>query len=40
MPLLIIEGKPYTWERFGKMLTAFEGFQFKIEIKDRAEELM
>jgi len=39
MPLLIIDGKPYKWEQFGHMLTSFEGFQFKLEIKDRSEDL-
>jgi hypothetical protein len=39
MPLLIIDGKSYKWEQLGKMLTAFEGFQFKLVIKDRSEDL-
>jgi hypothetical protein len=27
------------WEEFGRMLMTFEGFQFKLEIRDRSEEV-
>ncbi|WP_339251745.1 hypothetical protein NSQ43_15790 [Sporosarcina sp. FSL W8-0480] len=37
-PLVIIDGKPYTWEEVGHLLRAFEGFQVKIEMKDLADE--
>ncbi|GEN81830.1 hypothetical protein SLU01_01420 [Sporosarcina luteola] len=37
-PLVIIDGKPYTWEEVGRLLQAFEGFQVKIEMKDLADE--
>ena len=39
IPLLIIDGKAYKWEEFGKMLSAYEGFQFKFDIVDRSEDL-
>ena len=38
MPLLIIDGKPIAWEELGRMVTAYEGFRFKLEIFDRSEE--
>ena len=27
------------WDEFGRMLISFEGWQFKLEIRDRSEEL-
>lgn len=37
IPLLIIDGKPVTWEQLGEMLMAYEGFNFKLEIFDTSE---
>lgn len=39
MPLLVIDGREVTWEQFGRILTGFEGWQFKLEIRDRSEEI-
>ena len=39
VPLLIIDGREITWEEFGRMLMTFEGFQFKLNICDKSEEL-
>lgn len=38
VPLLIIDGKKISWHEFGRMLTTFEGFNFKMEIFDKSEE--
>jgi hypothetical protein len=38
VPLLVIDGREITWEHFGNMLMAFEGWQFKLEILDKSEE--
>jgi hypothetical protein len=38
MPLLIIDGKPITWEALGRMVAPNVGFRFKLEIFDRSEE--
>ena len=38
MPLLIIDGKPITWEEMGRMVAPYAGFRFKLEIFDRSEE--
>ncbi|MGH2317027.1 DUF7713 domain-containing protein [Planococcus sp. SE5232] len=39
VPLLVVDGKSYTWEEIGKMLMAYEGFQFKLEMMDLHEEI-
>jgi hypothetical protein len=39
VPLLVIDGREVTWEQFGQMLISFEGWQFKLEIRDRSEEI-
>lgn len=37
-PLLVIDGQDVSWEEFGQMLLSFEGWQFKLEIRDRSED--
>lgn len=39
IPMLVIDGQEVTWAEFGKMLMTFEGWQFKLDIIDRAEDL-
>jgi hypothetical protein len=39
VPLLVIDGREITWEDFGRMLMSFEGWQFKLNIADKSEEL-
>ncbi len=39
VPLLVIDGREITWTEFGRMLITFEGWQFKIQIRDQSEEL-
>jgi hypothetical protein len=38
VPLLIIDGREITWDHFGRMMMTFEGWQFKLEIRDKSEE--
>jgi hypothetical protein len=38
-PLLVIDGRDVSWEEFGRMLMTFEGWQFRMEIGDRSEEV-
>jgi len=38
MPWLIIDGKPVSWEAFGRMVSAYMGFRFKLEIFNRGED--
>lgn len=39
VPLLNIDGREITWQDFGRMLMTFEGWQFKLDIRDKSEEL-
>jgi hypothetical protein len=39
MPVLVIDGRDVSWEELGRMLMTFEGWQFRIEIRDRSEEV-
>jgi hypothetical protein len=39
MPMLVIDGRDVSWEEFGQMVMTFEGFQFKLEIVDRSDDL-
>jgi hypothetical protein len=39
VPLLVIDGQEVSWEKFGRMVMAFESWQFKFEIRDRSEEV-
>lgn len=39
MPMLVIDGREVSWEEFGRMLMTFEGWQFRMEIGDRSEEV-
>jgi hypothetical protein len=38
-PLIIIDGKPFTWEEVGKMLSAYEGFQIKLRMFDITDKI-
>jgi hypothetical protein len=38
-PLLVIDGREVSWDEFGRMISGFEGFQFKMEIRDKSEEI-
>jgi hypothetical protein len=37
VPLLVIDGKPFTWEQVGRMLMTFEGFTVDARIEDSIE---
>jgi len=39
LPMLVIDGKEISWDQFGRMVMGFEGWQFRLEIKDRSEEV-
>ena len=38
-PTLVVDGRAITWEEFGRMLMAFAGSQFKLEIRDLSDEV-
>ena len=37
-PLLVVDGKRYSWDQLGRMLISFEGFHVKLEVFDKSEE--
>lgn len=39
VPMLVIDGREISWEEFGRMVATFEGWQFKLEFRDRSEEV-
>ena len=39
LPVIVIDGREFSWEQFGRMLLSFEGWQFRLEILDRTEEV-
>ncbi len=39
LPLVIIDGKEYTWEELGEMLMSFEGWDFKLKIFENWEDM-
>ncbi len=39
LPKLVIDGKEISWDQIGCMMAGFEGWQFRLEIKDRSEEV-
>ncbi len=39
LPMLVIDGKEISWDRFGRMVMGFEGWQFRFEIRDRSVEI-
>lgn len=39
VPMLVIDGREISWDDFGRMVATFEGWQFKLEFRDRSEEV-
>ena len=39
VPLLVIDGQNVSWNEFGRMPMSFEGWQFRVAICDRSEEV-
>ncbi|MCM3763916.1 hypothetical protein [Neobacillus niacini] len=39
LPLVIIDGKPFSWEEVGRMLMTYEGFQMKLEVYDFTDDV-
>lgn len=38
-PVMVIDGREISWEEFGRMLMSFEGWQIKLDIVDRSDEV-
>jgi hypothetical protein len=39
VPMVVIDGREISWDQLGRMVAAFEGWQFKLEFRDRSEEI-
>jgi hypothetical protein len=39
VPLLVIDGQEVSWHELGRMLMTFEGWQFRLAIFDRSDEV-
>jgi len=39
VPLLVVDGRDVSWDEFGRMLMSFEGWQFRLAIRDRSEDV-
>ncbi|MBU4227926.1 hypothetical protein KJ987_06730 [bacterium] len=37
-PIIIIDGKYFTWDEFGRMITSYEGWQFRLKMVDKTDE--
>ncbi|MBU1690836.1 MAG: hypothetical protein KJ958_00545 [Gammaproteobacteria bacterium] len=38
-PVVVVDGREISWDDFGRLLMTFEGWQFKLEIRDISEDL-
>ena len=38
-PLVVVDGQTLSWEQFGRLMMTYEGWQFKLQITDRSEEI-
>lgn len=39
VPIVIVDGREFTWDKFGEMMMSFEGWQCKVEIFDPSDEV-
>lgn len=39
VPMVVIDGREISWDELGRMVATFEGWQFKLEFRDRSEEM-
>ena len=39
VPMVVIDGREISWDELGRMVATFEGWQFKLEFRDRSEEV-
>lgn len=38
LPLITIDGRPFSWRKFGQILMMYEGHQFRLEMLDKSDE--
>lgn len=39
VPMVIIDGREISWDDLGRMVATFEGRQFRLEFRDRSDEV-
>lgn len=39
VPMVVIDGRGISWDKFGRMVATFEGWQFRLEFRDQSEEV-
>lgn len=39
VPRVVVDGREISWDELGRMVAAFEGWQFKLEFRDLSEEI-
>jgi hypothetical protein len=39
VPMVVIDGRPYTWEQLGEMVKSYEGFQFYMKFFDQTDDV-
>ena len=39
VPMVVVDGSELSWDELGRMVATFEGWQFKLEFRDRSEEV-
>jgi len=37
-PVVVIDGKEFSWKELGEMVMAYERFNFRLDMIDRSEE--
>ncbi len=39
VPMVVVDGREISWDELGRMVATFAGWQFKLEFRDRSEEI-
>lgn len=39
MPVVVIDGRNISWDKFGRMVATYMGFQFKLELRDLSDDI-
>lgn len=39
VPMVIVDGREISWDELGRMVATFEGWQFRLEFRDRSDEV-
>ncbi|WP_173915210.1 hypothetical protein [Halobacillus sp. Marseille-Q1614] len=39
LPVIVADGKPYTWEELGKFVNTYEGFQVELKIHEITDDV-